>query len=196
MNRQRSTDQVRAVARTRPRRAFTALIAAAILFGLSACGGAESSDGGDGAGESAGTGPESPIALGDSAEIWGWDVAVTGVELDATATIMSDTGLLAEEPEPGHQFAKVVYEGTYRGDDPDNSFHSDLVLAFWIDGVAYDDCGPNFPAELYTGGPVAEGETVTSAFCAQIPVDRSAAVLLNVKDWQPTGQTGFFFATE
>ncbi|MCC3763995.1 hypothetical protein K3N28_13060 [Glycomyces sp. TRM65418] len=207
MTRQRSASPNATAATTRRiegRRPLAAAAGAALLLGLAACGGEDASGSGtsgsgasgDGAENTAGTSAESPLAIGDSVEVWGWDVTVTAVELDATESIMAETGMLAQEPDPGHQFAKVTYEGTYQGDEADNSFYSDLVIAFWIDGVEYDDCGANVPAGLYIGGSVDQGDTVSSAFCAQIPADRTGEVFVNVKDWQPTGQTGFFFAAE
>ncbi len=181
--------------RTGRRRHLTVALAASVLLGLAACGGDTTADGpADGDEDTVETGPEAPVPFGESAEILGWDVKLTAVELDTTELIM--TGVIDSEPDPGHQFAKVVYEGTYRGDDAENSFYSDLNVVFWIDGVEYKDCRGNAPEEFHYASGVAVGDTVTSAVCAQIPVGKEDDVLVNIKDWRPIGQEGTFFAIE
>ncbi|MCD0445115.1 hypothetical protein LO763_15975 [Glycomyces sp. A-F 0318] len=181
---------------TEPRRLRALAAGAAAVLALTACGGTDtettSTDDGDTA---QGTTPETPLDLGSSVEALGWTVTITGVDLDATDEIMEATGMLATEPDPGHQYAMVTYEGTYDGDDPENSFRTDLVVTVWIDGVFYDDCGANVPPGYNTGGAVEQGGTASSAACAQIPTDGADRALVHLVDWQPISQPGFYFTT-
>lgn len=176
-------------------------LGAAALLALAACGGADDPSGADGGTEAAddvataGTTPENPLPIGATVEILDWDVTVTGVELDATQTI-DDASFFSPNLPSGRQLAMVTYEGTYKGDDPENSFRSELVVGFVIDGVVHDDCGGGLAPGVYVQGAVAKGDTVTSAFCAEIPTDQAEAALVRISEWTPvTGRTEFYFAT-
>jgi hypothetical protein len=192
---------------SRSRRTRTAAAAgAAALFAFTACG-SEASSSGSGSDDEApaGTSAEAPLHVGDTVELLGWEITVTGIELDATEEIMETsraenalTDGVNNAPDPGHQLAMVTYEGTYVGDEEDNSFATDLLISFWIDGVEYDDCTNNYAPGLYFQyNAFDQGESATSAFCAQIPTDTADRALVHLTDWTPVSpKTAYYFAPE
>lgn len=90
----------------------------------------------------------------------------------------------------------MTIEGTYVGDDVENNLANDLLVGFSIDGVAYVEC-PTFPPGYYHDGPVDPGETVSSAWCVEIPSDVTDEAVLSVRDPEPwVNYTTHYFEIE
>lgn len=160
-----------------PWRTRLAAVASAIaLAALAACG-----DGEEGAadGPEAGTSPDDPLEADAVLDVYGWDLKVLEVDLDATAELDSANFFGAE---PDHdQLATITLEGTYHGDDELNSLPNDILVGLWIDGVLYEEC-PTVAPGLHTNGAADDGETITNQWCLDIPSEGLDGALLWVRD--------------
>ncbi|THV38707.1 hypothetical protein [Glycomyces buryatensis] len=169
----------------RRRARSAAAVGAAAILALSACGSDDSDASADAEDTAAiGTSPEEPLAADAMVEVYGWEVTVSDIQLDATEEILDNAGYVAVEPDAGNQLALVTIEGTYVGDDEENNLPYDLLVGFWINGVAYVEC-PTFPPGYYHDGPVDSGQTVSSAWCVEIPSGITDEALLSVRDPEP-----------
>jgi hypothetical protein len=112
-----------------------------------------------------------PIPLGTSAALADWEVAVTGVDRDATEVVMGESSF-NEPPAEGNVFVLIDLEVTYLGADS-SSFWAD---AGWSllgpDLVARNSfeagCG-SIPDDISFADEVFAGGTVSGKVCFEVP---------------------------
>ena len=121
--------------------------------------------------EGGGTDFAAPLELCQAASIEGWDIAVTAVELDATATVM-DANTFNEEPADGSQYLMFTLTGTNTGTEAVDPFIG-LNTAVDIADYRYEDTCGVLPNDLVDVGEVAPGESFTANDCVFVDSDRS-----------------------
>lgn len=113
--------------------------------------------------EGGGTDFAAPLELCQAASIEGWDIAVTAVELDATATVM-DANTFNEEPADGSQYLMFTLTGTNTGDAAADPYIG-LMTSVDIGDYRYEDTCGVLPDDLVEVGEIAPGETFTANDC-------------------------------
>ena len=111
-----------------------------------------------------------PLDIGDSVTVGDWEIVFTGVDLDATDSILEEN-TFNEPPAEGKQFVMVGVDASYVGEASDTLGFSVSFNAVGARGVSYtfeDTCGVipddiNSFAEVFNGG-VVSGNMCWSVF--------------------------------
>lgn len=141
--------------------------------------------------EGGGTDFAAPLELCQAASIEGWDIAVTAVELDATATVM-DANTFNEEPADGSQYLMFTLTGTNTGTEAVDPFIG-LNTAVDIADYRYEDTCGVLPNDLVDVGEVAPGESFTANDCVFVDSAGVEESVLAVSDFMSMEETEVYF---
>jgi hypothetical protein len=130
---------------------------------------------------------DAPVPLGQLAVVSpDWQLAVTAVELDATATVLSHAPF-NPDPEPGYQYLIATLRGVYRGSVPGvpaiewNVVSGDAT--YEARGVG---CGV-VPDSIYDVTELRAGEEFTANVCVPVASDAVDGATLVVIPFQYSG---------
>jgi hypothetical protein len=141
--------------------------------------------------EGGGTDFAAPLELCQAASIEGWDIAVTAVELDATATVM-DANTFNEEPADGSQYLMFTLTGTNTGTEAVDPFIG-LNTSVDIGDYRYEDTCGVLPNDLVDVGEVAPGESFTANDCVFVDSAGVEESVLAVSDFMSMEETEVYF---
>jgi hypothetical protein len=125
----------------------------------------------------AGQSIDTTLAMCAPGEVDTWDIAVTAVEVDATATILAADATNAA-PDEGSQYFMITVTGTNRGDAA--AAPTDLLVGVRNGSWTYQsDCGV-VPNDLLEVEEVAPGESFTANRCVPIETDKIEGAIIEM----------------
>lgn len=125
----------------------------------------------------AGQNIDAPLDMCAAGEVDTWDIAVTAVEADATATILeADATNVA--PDEGSQYFMITVTGTNKSDAA--AAPTDLLIGVRNGSWTYQsDCGV-VPNDVLEVEEIAPGESFTANRCVPIETDKVEGAIIEM----------------
>jgi hypothetical protein len=125
----------------------------------------------------AGQSIEAPLAMCAAGRVDTWDVAVTAVEADATATILA-TDAANTAPAEGSQYLMITLTGTNRSDAA--AAPTDLLIGLRNGSWTYQSSCGTVPDDLLGVTEVAPGESFTANRCVSVETDKVEGAIIEM----------------
>jgi hypothetical protein len=137
---------------------------------------------------------DSPVPVGESAEVGKWRIEVVGLTRNADTAIHNENQFNAR-PKDGFQYLMITLKSTYTGSGSGSAYFEQVWSLISADGTSYGDTDAVLPNDLINANSIPSGANVVGNIAFLVPSAKVGGMTLYIEaDTAGFSTQGAFFA--